>query len=63
VKANPKVTLLASGFEGLFVGKEVTDAGPERRWALAKQWNPSYEQYESSAGERRIPLLAFTPIG
>ena len=63
VKANPMVTLLGGGFEGRFVGEEVTGAERERLWALAKQWNPGYEQYESSAEDRQIPLLAFRPTG
>ena len=63
VKANPVVTLLGGGFEGRFACEEVTGAERERLWALARQWNPGYEQYESSAGGRRIPLLAFAPTG
>jgi deazaflavin-dependent oxidoreductase (nitroreductase family) len=63
VKANPTVTLCGGGFEGRFVGQEVTGAERDRLWGLAKQWNPGYDQYESSAGDRTIPLLAFTPIG
>jgi deazaflavin-dependent oxidoreductase (nitroreductase family) len=63
VTANPTVTLLAGGFEGQFVAEEVTGAERDRLWALAKQWNPGYGQYESSAAARTIPLLAFTPIG
>ena len=60
VKANPEVTILGGGFEGRFAGEEVTGTERERLWALAKQWNPGYEQYESSAGDRQIPLLVFT---
>jgi deazaflavin-dependent oxidoreductase (nitroreductase family) len=63
VTANPAVTLLAGGFEGRFIGEEVTGAERARLWAPAKQWNPGYNQYESSAGTRTIPLLTFTPIG
>lgn len=64
VKANPTVTICGGGFEGRFVGQEVTGAEYERLWALAKQWIPSsYNQYEATSGDRRIPLLVFTPIG
>ncbi|OBB75677.1 nitroreductase family deazaflavin-dependent oxidoreductase [Mycobacterium sp. 852014-52144_SCH5372336] len=63
VVANPTVTLCGGGFEGRFLGQEVTDADYDRLWALAKQWNPGYNQYEASSGDRKIPLLAFTPIG
>jgi hypothetical protein len=38
VKADPMVTLLGGGFEGRFVGEEITGAERERLWALAKQW-------------------------
>jgi deazaflavin-dependent oxidoreductase (nitroreductase family) len=63
VNANPTVTLLGGGCEGQFVGQEVTGAERDRLWELAKHWNPGYNQYESSSGDRQIPLLAFTPIG
>ena len=63
VKAHPMVMLLGGGFEGRFAATEVTGAERERLWALAKQWNPGYEQYEASASGRQIPLLAFTAIG
>ncbi|UXA08173.1 nitroreductase family deazaflavin-dependent oxidoreductase [Mycobacterium sp. SMC-2] len=63
VKADPIVTLLGGGFQGRFVSEEVTGPERERLWALAKQWNPGYEQYESSAGGREIPLLALSPSG
>lgn len=61
VKANPTVTLLGGGFEGRFTGREVVGAEYDRLWALAKQWQAGYNRYEASAGDRRIPLLAFTP--
>ena len=61
VKANPRVTLFGGGYVGPFVGEEVTGAEYDRLWALAKQWQAGYRQYETSAGNRRIPLLAFTP--
>ncbi|BBY46129.1 hypothetical protein A5765_07140 [Mycolicibacterium celeriflavum] len=60
VKANPVVTLWGGGFEGQFVGQEVTAAEYDRLWALAKQWNPGYNTYDASSGDRKIPLLAFT---
>ncbi|MGB2919203.1 MAG: nitroreductase/quinone reductase family protein [Mycobacterium sp.] len=63
VMANPTVTLCGGGFEGRFVGEEVTGAERDRLWALAKQWNPGYNQYEASSGDRGIPLLALKPTG
>jgi deazaflavin-dependent oxidoreductase (nitroreductase family) len=63
VMANPTVTLCGGGFEGRFVGQEVTGVEYDRLWALAMQWNPGYNKYEASSGERKIPLVAFTPIG
>lgn len=63
VRANPTVTLCGGGFEGQFVGQEVTGVEYDRLWALAKQWNPGYNMYEESSEDRRIPLLAFTPVG
>jgi deazaflavin-dependent oxidoreductase (nitroreductase family) len=63
VLANPTVTLWGGGFEGRFVGQEITGSEYDRLWALAKQWIPGYNVYEASSGDRKIPLLAFTPIG
>lgn len=63
VTANPTVTLRGGGFEGRFVGREVTGAERDRLWALAKQWIPGYSQYEGASAGRQIPLVAFTQIG
>jgi hypothetical protein len=60
VKANPAVTLRAGDFEGRFVAEEVTGAERDRLWSTVKQSSPGYNNYESSAGDRQIPLLAFT---
>lgn len=62
VLSHPTVKLCGGGFEGRFVGQEITGAEYERLWALAKQWIPVYDMYEASSGDRRIPLLAFSPI-
>lgn len=62
VKANSAVTLYGGGFEGRFVGAEVTGAERDRLWSIVNQWCPGYEIYESSAGDRQIPLLAFTQV-
>ena len=62
VKASPMVTLYGGGFEGRFVGEEVTGTERDRLWSIAKQWNPGYNQYELSAGDRQTPLMAFNPI-
>ena len=59
---NPTVTLCAGGFEGRFVGQEITGAEYDRVWALANRWNPGYSKYDAASGDRTIPLLALTPI-
>lgn len=59
---NPRVTLAAGGYEGTFVGEEVTGAERDRLWALAKDWIPSYGDYEKLTQGRTIPILAFTEI-
>ena len=63
VLANPTVTLCGGGFEGRFVGQEVTGVEYDHLWALAKRWIRGYNKYEASSGDRKIPLVAFTPIG
>ncbi|BBZ06232.1 hypothetical protein MDOR_04010 [Mycolicibacterium doricum] len=49
-------------YEGTFVGEEVTGAERDRLWELAKNWIPSYTDYEKSTQGRTIPILAFTEI-
>jgi deazaflavin-dependent oxidoreductase (nitroreductase family) len=61
VKANPEVTLSARGFQGPFIGTEVTGAERDRLWALATGWLAGYAEYQRLAGRRQIPMLAFTP--
>lgn len=60
VEANPRVTLEARGHRGPFVGAEITGAGRDRLFALAKQFIPDYADYEKRCGDRLIPVLAFT---
>lgn len=60
VLANPHVSISAGGYTGSFVGEEITGAERERLWELVVQFIPSYADYERLAGDRRIPILAFT---
>jgi deazaflavin-dependent oxidoreductase (nitroreductase family) len=62
VLANPTVTLCGGGYEGRFLGQEVTGVEYDRLWELAKHWIPGYSKYEASSGDRKIPLFAFKPI-
>jgi deazaflavin-dependent oxidoreductase (nitroreductase family) len=62
VLANPTVTISAGGYTGTFLGEEVTSPERERLWGLAVEFIPSYAEYEQLAGDRRIPILAFTEI-
>lgn len=62
VRANPQVTLAAGGYEGAFVGEEVMGAERDRLWRIAKEWIPSYADYEQMTGGRTIPILAFSEI-
>lgn len=60
VLANARVTISAGGYTGTFVGREVTGAERDRLWNVAKAFIPSYAEYERLAGDRTIPVLAFT---
>jgi hypothetical protein len=62
VRKQPRVTLAAGGHEGTFVGEEVTGAERDRLWELAKNWIPSYADYEQLTQGRTIPILAFTEV-
>jgi len=63
VLANPRVTISAGGYTGTFVGQEVTGDERDRLWTLAKEFIPSYADYERLAARRTIPLLMFTEVG
>lgn len=60
VLADPRVTISAGGYTGTFVGREVSGDERDRLWALAKDFIPSYADYERLAGGRTIPVLVFT---
>lgn len=60
VLANPHVTISAGGYTAPFTGIEVTGTERDRLWDLAVGFIPSYADYEQRAGNRRIPVLAFT---
>jgi deazaflavin-dependent oxidoreductase (nitroreductase family) len=62
VKRNPQVTLAAGGYEGTFVGEEITGAERDRLWRIAKEWITSYADYEKLTQGRTIPILAFTEV-
>ncbi len=63
VLAHPDVTLSAGGFTGRYVGEEATGTEYDRLWDRAKGWIPVYDMYDDSSGDRKIPLLTFTPVG
>ncbi|TPG34946.1 nitroreductase family deazaflavin-dependent oxidoreductase [Mycolicibacterium hodleri] len=60
VLAQPRVTIAAGGYRGTFIGQEMTGVERDRLWNLAVTFIPSYAQYERLAGDRMIPVLAFT---
>jgi deazaflavin-dependent oxidoreductase (nitroreductase family) len=61
LKANPRVTLSARGYTGTFVAEEVTGDERARLWRLACEFIPNYAGYDRLAGDRTIPVIAFTP--
>jgi deazaflavin-dependent oxidoreductase (nitroreductase family) len=60
VLANPQVEISAGGYTGTFLGREVSGAERDRLWNLAKDFIPSYADYERLARGRTIPVLVFT---
>jgi deazaflavin-dependent oxidoreductase (nitroreductase family) len=58
VKANPEVTLSARGFQGPFIGTEVTGAERDRLWALATGWLAGYLNMRLDGGYC-LPCVAF----
>ncbi|MGC4961666.1 nitroreductase family deazaflavin-dependent oxidoreductase [Gordonia sp. DT101] len=63
IKANPVVQIYAGGVDATFRGEQVTGTERDRLCDNVKQAMPGYAKYESWAGDRTIPILAFTPIG
>ena len=64
VKGLAMVTRVYADMSGANAPKkhEVTGAERDRLWNLAKAFIPSYAEYDRLAGERTIPVLAFTEI-
>lgn len=62
VLANPRVTISGGGYTGEYVGQEISGAERDRLWNLTVNFIPSYAGYEQLAGDRRIPILAFTEV-
>ena len=53
----------AGGYQCRFIAEEVTGAERDRLWSLAKQFIASYGDYELTAGDREIPIVALSPAG
>ncbi|WP_197380751.1 nitroreductase family deazaflavin-dependent oxidoreductase [Mycolicibacterium mengxianglii] len=62
VLANPRVTISAGGYTADFIGEEITGAERDRLWDLVVEFIPSYADYKRLAGDRRIPIVAFTEV-
>jgi len=60
--ASPEVELTAAGVTGRYRARQVE--GPERArlYELARRNYAGYGDYEVMAGERRIPVLALSPV-
>ncbi len=61
VRANPDVTLWASGEPDRYVGHEAEGDERARLWDLACRLYPGYATYQERAGRRRIPVMVFEP--
>jgi deazaflavin-dependent oxidoreductase (nitroreductase family) len=61
LKANPEAELSARGYKGAYTATEATGAERERLWALAKGFVKNYGAYETTAGERQIPVMVLSP--
>ena len=55
--------IIAAGYQGRFIAEEVTGAERDRLWSLAKQFIAAYGDYELTAGDREIPIVALSPAG
>ncbi|OBA99754.1 hypothetical protein A5662_15100 [Mycobacteriaceae bacterium 1482268.1] len=63
LKANPKVEVLAGKDSGTYLAGEITDpAERERAWDLALDFYAGYADYESRAGDRKIPLVRLSRV-
>jgi deazaflavin-dependent oxidoreductase (nitroreductase family) len=61
VLANREVTLFGRGIDGRFIAQVVVGAERDRLFRLAKAGGP-YGEYEATAGQRTIPVVAFSPV-
>ncbi len=61
--ANPDVELTAAGVTGRYRAREVTGAERERLFDLARANYEGYGNYQVLAGDRKIPVMALSPVG
>lgn len=62
VVAGPEVELTAGGITGTYRARVVGGSERDRLFALAERNYAGYGDYEALAGERRIPVLALSPV-
>lgn len=60
--ANPECSLIAKGRSGRYRAREAVGAERDRLWAKALEVYGGYDTYQRRAGNRRIPVLALSPI-
>lgn len=63
VMAHPEVTLSVRGRSHRYVARETAGEERDRLYAKAKQLYAGWVDYEITAGERTIPVLALRPAG
>jgi deazaflavin-dependent oxidoreductase (nitroreductase family) len=62
VVANPNVRFLIDGVERAYSARELEGPARERAWRLVVRRYAGYAVYQHRAGDRRIPLVALTPL-
>jgi deazaflavin-dependent oxidoreductase (nitroreductase family) len=62
VKAHPEVTLSVRGQAHRYVARETEGEERDRLYGLAKELYAGWSDYEITAGDRLIPVLALRPL-
>jgi deazaflavin-dependent oxidoreductase (nitroreductase family) len=61
VRAHPEVSLSNGGASERYAGREAEGEERERLWRAACTLYPGYARYQERAGDRRIPVMVFSP--
>lgn len=62
LKVNPEVEVFLNGEKALYIASEVPAEEYDRLWQKALETYSGYAKYQRRAGNRKIPIVALSPV-